>query len=438
MRSTARAMAPSPGLMGICQSDTGISAARGRNSTSARGRTGVSGGRWAPLRAAQDLGLLVHLQDLHPVETQARGLDKPLENDVQQALLLDRGEHDLGDFLQGGEVSHHALVALRQGLHLLIGEGVLEGVDDEPGHGEHQLPVFRVEGLVLPLRGNFVEDAQGAVEVAFEGEGHPQVVMHPLGVAGLALEVWHGPGRTCICQARRDGGADMGRRHQAVVGGDPDLPGLGVGDAQGCAPGIDDLGGGGDDPLQEVFQFHGGRQGLAHLEEHRQLGDAFLGLFLDQALAQGPRQHEAGEVHCLALRRGQHPEVRVHEEQHAVQKIVVGHREGGQGSVLGLQLVQKDVVRHDPFLVPVGHLDLAGFGGRPHHALTGLELDAELGGQGPPAADLEAQGVLALVQAEVEGLVHFHEPGQEMHHVAQALSKTHRGGEELHHLGQKG
>ncbi len=51
-------------------------------------------------------------------------------------VLLHRGQHDLGDLLQGGEIPDHALVSFRQVLYLLIGEGIFDGVDDDAGHGE--------------------------------------------------------------------------------------------------------------------------------------------------------------------------------------------------------------------------------------------------------------------------------------------------------------
>jgi hypothetical protein len=84
------------------------------------------------------------------------------------------------------------------------------------------------------------------------------------------------------------------------------------------------------------------------------------------------------------------------------------------------------------------HLGLAGFGGGAHHSLAGLIFQPELRGQGAFAAELEAQGFLGLIQAEVKGLVHLQKASQEMHHVAQALPKAHRGGQDLHHLGQEG
>jgi imidazoleglycerol phosphate dehydratase HisB len=58
--------------------------------------------------------------------------------------------------------------------------------------------------------------------------------------------------------------------------------------------------------------------------------------------------------------------------------------------------------------------------------------------QGALAADLEVHGFFAFIQTEIKSLIHLQKTGQEMHHVAQALSKAYRRGEDLYHLGQKG
>ena len=60
---------------------------------------------------------------------------------------------------------------------------------------------------------------------------------------------------------------------------------------EGCPPGGDNLGSGTDDALQEFIQLHGGAERFPHLEQHRQLGDPLFGLFLDDGLTQGGRQH---------------------------------------------------------------------------------------------------------------------------------------------------
>ena len=73
---------------------------------------------------------------------------------------------------------------------------------------------------------------------------------------------------------------------------------------EGRAPGGDNLGSGADDALQEFIQLHGGAEGLPHLEEHRQLGDALFGFFLDNGLAQSRSQHQAGQMDPLALGGG--------------------------------------------------------------------------------------------------------------------------------------
>ena len=104
-------------------------------------------------------------------------LGEALEDDLLEPGLLHRRQHDLGDLLQGGEIPDHALVSFRQVLHLLIGEGIFNGVDDDAGHGEEQLAVFRVEGQVFAVGVEFVIHPQGAGQLPLEGERHRQAVM---------------------------------------------------------------------------------------------------------------------------------------------------------------------------------------------------------------------------------------------------------------------
>ncbi len=145
------------------------------------GKVAGRGAAASAFGAGQGLGRFIHHQHHRPIKPQALVLGEALKDDLQEPLLLHRGQHDLRDLLQGGEIPDHALVFLRQVLNLLIGEGIFDGVDDDAGHGEEKLAVFRVEGQVFAVGVEFVIHPQGAGQLPLEGERHRQAVM---GVAG--------------------------------------------------------------------------------------------------------------------------------------------------------------------------------------------------------------------------------------------------------------
>ncbi len=109
-------------------------------------------------------------------------------------------------------------------LHLLIGEGVFDGVDHHSGHGVEQLAVLRIEGGEFAAGAELVVDAQGALELPFEGEGHGQAIVAPaLGVHGLPFEMGRfsspsgagghrGEGRTFRAESCRNGTRPAVRR----------------------------------------------------------------------------------------------------------------------------------------------------------------------------------------------------------------------------------
>ena len=155
------------------------------------------------------------------------------------------------------------------------------------------------------------------------------MVMHPaFAVTRLTLQIRHFrnlEGVGGLRQAR----TNLSGRNLPVLRRDADFTAQAINDLQGGPPGIDHLGRSAHHALQEFVKFHRSTQGLAHLEQDREFGDALLGFFVEQGLTHGARQHQGGQMHHMPFGAGERPLRLVHQQEDAVEEVVISHWKGG-------------------------------------------------------------------------------------------------------------